>query len=512
MAVAILPVSRNLPARNRTVAGSVTAPPVQYPSEWFRANENRKVSITIYQQTTAGQAYSRIEALRNNGQWDDVLISTFMRGVIDENAEWFQSAPLTEDWSVNGAVIGQTGASITPLNLATWETIPRPGNLGPIANQEGELETRRSFFLALVTIYRQVLTRDINAEYGQEVSRRIIDNFKEQPLAMSQDDINNIQNFETKDKLTANYVKVLCILDMFFNKFQNHDKSTIRIATLPTRYRGCAAFTSYGELAIRLGIEPVQLPSLILTMAVARDFDKINIGGEQAEHLDGYFPYQLTLGLVKKSAYSASNCPALYLWMHTIGTMLYQQRSYRAQVPKNVPDQMGTINSAIAVAIQYVAGGDFSMQFVADARVQGAMREMQDAEAELTHLRQLTARAARQAAEGNVNDEGGDEGESSEDEEEEDDHQLDDQDDPEIAARLERIGVLQENLRRCTATVEQFTSVVEKSAMRALAYLQENGGIAEKDRRELGIRFRRFADEADGRVGKLLANLFPAHR
>ncbi|AJR28434.1 nucleoprotein [Harlingen virus] len=513
MAAAILPVSRNMPVRERTVAGSVTAPPVQYPSTWFQTHAGQKVSITIYQNTNARQAFSRITQLRNNGQWDDKLIATFMKGVLDENAEWFQSPPLTEDWIVNEAVIGRVDDVVAPTALAQWEEVERPQNMDPVPNEEGELETRRSFFLALVTIYRQVLTRTINVDYGQEVSRRIIDNFKEQPLGMSQDDINEIQGYESKERLTTNYVKILCILDMFFNKFQTHDKSTIRIATLPTRYRGCAAFTSYGELAIRLGIEPIKLPSLILTVAVAKDFDKINVNGEQAEQLDGYFPYQLELGLVKKSAYSAGNCPSLYLWMHTIGTMLHQQRSYRANVPKNVPDQMGTINSAIAVAMQFVAGGEFSMQFVGDARVQEAMREMQTAEAELNELRMAQAREMRAAARRDEDEEGSEDELDDENGGEGDDElPAEIEQNPEYLNRVNRIRELQENLQQYNATVQQHTNAVEKAALRALAYLQENGGIADKDKRDLGIRFRRFADEAEGRVGKLLASLFPAPR
>ncbi|UXL90867.1 MAG: nucleocapsid protein [Alxa tick rhabdovirus] len=351
-----------------------------YPSEyWAAVGAERRPPVSHWNMTPQ-VAYHYFMAMLNQGSWEDVTVCTFMISVMAEHEEQFR-ATAPGDWISEGVTILGANQQGTPLNILHL-VVPAggaPPNPPENVMTPSDPQSRLRMFWCLVMLYRKALTAAMDPTYGAQIATRLNNFFKVGVYSVTQDNINTINPIVHQDKLTVGYLRLIASIDMFYFKFQNHKFSSCRIATLPSRYRGCSALTSLGYIAGKMGLDVRILALYILTRPVAVDLARIAKTGESLADIEGYFPYQCDMGLTTKSPYSLNANPTFYLWIHTIGSVLNLQRSLSAVFPQAAQDLSGTITSAAAVALHLTSTFTFNRQVALNEQDAAAIRERRHA-------------------------------------------------------------------------------------------------------------------------------------
>lgn len=141
-------------------------------------------------------------------------------------------------------------------------------------------------------------------------------------------DIVDIYSSWASDK---GYNTIAAAYDMFFHRFPNHPHANMRIGTIGTRFRDCSALLSYGYLSNLLGMEKLtDVMDWVFVEQIGTDIDRMMTSQDELIDQFSYFPYHVDMGLVMKSAYSASANPHFFEWVHTVGTYMKSQRSMNA--------------------------------------------------------------------------------------------------------------------------------------------------------------------------------------
>ncbi|ALO28651.1 nucleoprotein [Lone star tick rhabdovirus] len=345
-----------------------TAP--TYPSVWFDAHANQKPGITA-RVGEANLAYHNMIIMLEQQQWTELTVVSYMVAVIRENPNIFSTVP-TAAWAANGRPVARANQRVSVLDILTvtngaaWAAVQQA--------RASTRESRLSLFWATLLLYRKTLAREVDREYGNKIARQLNDFFKGGVLQMDVDDTEEDGLKLGKDKLKDGYLKLVAAIDMFFFKYQDHEYSMVRMATLPSRFKGCAAITSAGQVAKILGIEPGELGLFVYTEPVAVELANSNRPNQGMEDLYGYFPYQMDMGMTQRSAYSISSNPTLYLWLHTIGCTVGFQRSFQARYPEAAGDISGTMISAAAVGLAFSKGLKMRRQFGTTEEAANALR------------------------------------------------------------------------------------------------------------------------------------------
>lgn len=103
----------------------------------------------------------------------------------------------------------------------------------------------------ILCIYR--LAKGSTQEYREILERRITDQLTAVGEAkMSCAGADSTYYAWLKD---TNYLKLVAATDMYMYRFKHHEKSELRIGTLGSRYRDCAALSSFGY-ALKIGLKP----------------------------------------------------------------------------------------------------------------------------------------------------------------------------------------------------------------------------------------------------------------
>lgn len=156
------------------------------------------------------------------------------------------------------------------------------------------------------------------------------------------------------------YNMLVASYDMFFHRFPNHQYANLRIGTIGSRYRDCAALLSFGYISAFLGMDRLtEVLDSVFVEQVGKDIDRMMMSTDERVNQFSYFPYHVDMGLVMKSAYSASANPHFFEWVHIIGTLLKSSRSMNAAhvCDARLPD---IISNAACVAFAHANNVSFT--------------------------------------------------------------------------------------------------------------------------------------------------------
>lgn len=128
------------------------------------------------------------------------------------------------------------------------------------------------------------------------------------------------------------YNTLVAAFDMFFFKFPLHPRANLRIATTGTRHRDCSGILAYGFLMKLLGFPKLtDVMDWVFLEQIGDDIDRMMDNTDELNLPYSYFPYHVDMGLVAKSAYSASANPHFFEWSQIIGALLRAPRSMHAR-------------------------------------------------------------------------------------------------------------------------------------------------------------------------------------
>ncbi|CAD0193876.1 unnamed protein product [Chrysodeixis includens] len=94
---------------------------------------------------------------------------------------------------------------------------------------------------------------------------------------------------------------------------------------------------------------------------IGTDIDRLMDTEDELNLPFSYFPYHVDLGLVIKSAYSASANPHFFEWVHLIGALVRSPRSMNA---KHITDSLMLDLIANAACVAFAFSGNFSFKKV----------------------------------------------------------------------------------------------------------------------------------------------------
>ena len=142
--------------------------------------------------------------------------------------------------------------------------------------------------------------------------------------------------------------KLAAALDMFLCKFPFHEWGCLRIATLPSRYKDCSAFTVIGQFEESTKRDLGYLARFIWSEKVADDLDRIMKRGQEINQDDSYIKYMSDMELVRRSPYSYNVNINLHNWVHCFGTFLGIERHMNAIFISEVGFREGAMHGSVA--------------------------------------------------------------------------------------------------------------------------------------------------------------------
>lgn len=172
----------------------------------------------------------------------------------------------------------------------------------------------------------------------------LIANITKQAVGHTDDDAISIESICTSNASWVNnpdYCKMIATLDMFYYRFPKSIYSSVRIGTITSRYRECAALTNYQHLTKVVGSTTMGgLFEWIFNATLKDDILRIFHGEEELDQEFSYFPYQVDFGCVQRSAYSASVNSALYVWGNIVCVLNKDLQAQNARLLKfdNITD------------------------------------------------------------------------------------------------------------------------------------------------------------------------------
>lgn len=205
-----------------------------------------------------------------------------------------------------------------------------------------------------LAIYR--LSKATVREYKQQIATRVSTQLK--AIKSSAPDITDVVDIYKGWTGDKGYSKLVAVYDMFFNKFPSHSLASLRIGTTGSRFRDCAALLSYGYITELLGMSKItDVMDWVFIEHIGNDIDRMMISKDELLDNYSYFPYHVDLGLVTKSAFSATANPHFFEWVHIIGALMKSQRSLNA---KHISDSRSLDILANAACVAYVYSHTFA--------------------------------------------------------------------------------------------------------------------------------------------------------
>ncbi|UZC34535.1 nucleoprotein [jopcycgri virus 1] len=296
---------------------------VEYPSTFFSSTPLKKPNINIYYKD------KDIKVIRNSlhqkiceGSGDVLQANAYLYKLYKDKIERNHHT-----WVSYGITIGTENADVNPFSMVTISEHVTGGN-DLTSTIEAPVSVDKWLPYVLVFIFR--VSRIVHDNYRI----MLIDSVKRQAVGLP-DTISLEALISSCGSWINNpdYCKIIASLDMFYYRFPKSDLSNIRIGTISSRYRECAALTNYQHLVKVVGAESMgALFEWVFNSTVKDDLFRIFKSGEELDKEFSYFPYQVDFGLVQKSAYSATTNSGLYTWGSIVCVLNRDPQSLNARL------------------------------------------------------------------------------------------------------------------------------------------------------------------------------------
>lgn len=165
-------------------------------------------------------------------------------------------------------------------------------------------------------------------------------------------------------------------IDMFLYRFPAASGSYTRMGTVVTRGAQLTALSSL-SLLCPTREDVYVFASWCGTRSLKTELIKMLKRDQEMDEPGSYFHYQIYMGLVSRSCYSAAENPHLTIFLHTAGCMLAAERSMKAFFPKSVQNFYEDVRLGIAFAYERSLIGQFEEE--GGMRFGGVDYEEQDA-------------------------------------------------------------------------------------------------------------------------------------
>uniref|UniRef100_A0AAU7L0L4 Nucleoprotein n=3 Tax=unclassified Sigmavirus TaxID=1802944 RepID=A0AAU7L0L4_9RHAB len=334
----------------------------EYPKNFFV--NKKKPDLTIYtlpEGRTLDDLRKSVMVQVTTGSYKIKEINTYI---------YLVGKTITEDlastWTSYGIDIGKSGESINPWSVYSVQEIPDA--FVEMNTQSEATYTDLWLMVFFNSFYR--LSRASLKQYKTILITKIMDQLKSLSTVSNLQDPDFNETFITNIGNNQTYRKLIAGLDMFLNKFTDNEYSIVRLGTVASRFRDCAALQSYTYASRLLGFtSPGMLLRWIFTERIAEEAGAMFKEDEEFDIPHSYFMYQVDMGIVSKSAFSATANPGIYFFTNLIGAMINDGRGLRARYLAS-SDVPSTLQNSTIVAYVHTRYANMSQRYTDVPRTQ----------------------------------------------------------------------------------------------------------------------------------------------
>nr|UVT38875.1 nucleoprotein [Perhabdovirus perca] len=292
---------------------------INYPADFF-VDQKIPTFVHYYENAKPDDLLGMIFGELSESRLPSELVTSYIYNVM---SKWTET--LDASWESFGIEFGDVNDILTPFSLlrcitsdqalADYKTGAVPGDINPIA-----------MMIFLLAPYRIVGIQ--NEEYQARVIQTIQNQLDS--LGAKKLNVRSLKNVTTLTR-SPNYLKLVAAIDMFYFHFKNsHERAVVRVATLGSRHKDCAALSTLNHIVQFTGKPLIEVLDWVFTDQVAQEVSRMMKPGQEIDKADSYMPYLKDLGLCRKSPYSSSANPGVHCWAQMTCALLGSKRSQNA--------------------------------------------------------------------------------------------------------------------------------------------------------------------------------------
>ena len=259
-------------------------------------------------------------------------------------------------WKSYGVTIANKGDTVTPLSVLEIEISTTDGS----NKLECSIKPEDPHWLAMFALSVYRIGRVQNDDYKEKLKLKIVGQMKHLGFTSTNYPADIV--FDTW-QLNNDCNKLIAAFDMYFCKFPKHEKSYLRVCTINSRMKDCAALMSLGYITRLLNMQDdSDILDWVFTTQMAEELCNMIQDKEEYNVVDSYFPYQSDLMLVSKTYYSNSKNPQTHLFKHSIGTLSKSGRSRNARHVSDM-NSLNIVQNAKIVAYAFATRFELNKPF-----------------------------------------------------------------------------------------------------------------------------------------------------
>lgn len=253
-----------------------------------------------------------------------------------EQAENYKQI-LEEDLVFDTIEIGKKGSTVTPLSFIEVEKIDNEYPLLKLGQVAPKLFSPEVAIFLICYCHRMASAGPLaTTEYLTNLATRAMNLLRVFPYYAKVDEIKNIlavgYNIGSEFVACKSTGTLIAAYDMFFRTFDTQKYSSITMATLQSY---CRDYTVFVDLKFMTKLTGLEFGDWAQWVWVTDVHDELHALGQIIQYgkmRKSYFPYLRSMSVISKSPLAASVSPHLHTFIHAVGILRGDRRSFTARL------------------------------------------------------------------------------------------------------------------------------------------------------------------------------------
>ncbi|ALJ30355.1 N protein [Eelpout rhabdovirus] len=297
-----------------------TATQATYPKDGIIGSKRPAVVVEY-----AGVEFKKIKSwLLANIDGRKLDADLVVRYIVSVCQTWIETNG-AEVWNTFGIDLATPGQKINPLVTLEVTVGDKPVPDYQLAGPGPEVNDK-ALVILLLGIYR--VAGITNETYRSKVA----DAIQQQAIQADPKVTQSMRVLQANKHLLSNpnYLKVVAAVDMFLYRFKDSEHVNVRVSTLTSRFKDCAALSTFAHIAAFTGLTLGGVLDWVFSDGIAAEVDRMMRPGQEIDQETSYMPYLKDMGLSKVSPYSATKNPGFHIWGQTACALMGSVRSQNA--------------------------------------------------------------------------------------------------------------------------------------------------------------------------------------
>ncbi|UNP59544.1 N protein [Rhizoctonia solani rhabdovirus 2] len=247
-------------------------------------------------------------------------------------------AELKEDWTSFGQKIGEKGKPVKPADIVQLQSTEIVQNLDQ-QNDHDACDIYKKDIPGILVVYLtayRISTLNRNAQNDSTYVKDVISRIITQAVALGYDFKEALWTQMRDVAVTwpedQDYRVAVAAIDMFMNRFKDHQYGKIRVVTLTSRLKDCTIFGTILWFSKLFNMPTNEAFEYLWTEQLAENVERIYKDKNELDQEHSYTPYGSAMGLFQVSPYSARINPHLHHFVNLVGACNMDTRAFKSVV------------------------------------------------------------------------------------------------------------------------------------------------------------------------------------